>query len=204
LYVRFYYLLATPEYFQNSGCFRVSNPRTKVKAGDALYFLADKVCHRAPPPHHVPKKGMNKCQSSSSPLQEDGLSQFLHGEDGKRRVLFWFSWDDAVSANQQSLNQPDLDFQLNPWTLHHLLFQGGKYADDQVLFFLSFFFFLIDLSDVLFSFIGCSLLFHEVDGFLSIPALPREVWEEVTPWTWRNFEGKVSNLSFCCLHFYFG
>jgi hypothetical protein len=83
---------------------------------------------------------MKKSQSSPSPLQEDGHSQFLHGNDGKRRVLFWFSWDDAVSTNQQSPNQPDLDFQLNPWTLHHLLFKGGKYADDQVIFFFPSFF----------------------------------------------------------------
>lgn len=121
-----------------------------MKAGHALYFLADKVCHRAPPPQlqgvgvQQPNRRRQGRQSSSQLLEEDGLSNYVHGLDGKRRVLFWFSWDDAVARDQQSTNEPELDFQLNPWTLHHLIFKGDSYADDQVLgsFFISHSFFL--------------------------------------------------------------
>ena len=137
--------MGTPEYFHNSGLFRVSDPKTKVKAGDALYFLADKVCHRAPPFPQVeleqPKSRKGGRQSSSYPPSddEDGHYHFIHGLDGKRRVLFWFSWDAAVSSQQGSPNEPDLDFQLNPWTLHHLLHIGNNYENDLVIcFFISF------------------------------------------------------------------
>lgn len=71
----------------------------------------------------------------------------MTGSDGERRILFWFSWDTAAATAQHvhEYNQPDIDFQLNPWTLHNLLSHGKKekYEDDEVsvhLFYLLFFF----------------------------------------------------------------
>ena len=89
-FVRFSYLLTGPDYFEESGMFKISPPQLAVSPGDIVYFLADQVCHRAPPP----------------------------SVGGTRRVVFWFSWE----ATGEECSVPDVDFQLNPWTLYQLTF----------------------------------------------------------------------------------
>lgn len=139
IFCRFSFLLAGPQYFESSGLFKVSDCTHRVNAGDALYFLADSVCHRAPPPNSIKKD---------------------------RRLVFWFSWD-AVDLPD---SEPDVDFQLNSWTLHHLLSRNIKYEDSLVCFFFLLFVFLFCFDHF---FVGCSNLLDGVDGLFSIPTLPK-------------------------------
>ena len=46
----------------------------------------------------------------------------------ERRVVFWFSWDGSIPSFMETL--PEVDFQLNPWTLHHLL-HGTNHASQR-------------------------------------------------------------------------
>ncbi|MFO0450191.1 MAG: hypothetical protein ACK52I_16275 [Pseudomonadota bacterium] len=88
--------------------------------------------------------GKKKKGSSSS---TDHLPPFVTGSDGERRILFWFSWDAAAATAQHvhEYNQPDIDFQLNPWTLHNLLSHGKKekYEDDEVSVFIFIYIFIL-------------------------------------------------------------
>ena len=68
-----------------------------VEEGDAIWFPADKVCHRGVP--------SNFQGSSSASAQQ-------------RRLLFWFSWE---KDSLPSTLEPDINFQLNPWTVHSLV-----------------------------------------------------------------------------------
>jgi hypothetical protein len=215
--IRFSYLLASPDYFQKSGLFRISDSRTKVKAGDSLYFYADQVCHRAPPPNlqevqhqqhqqHQPptrRKGGGQSSSSSSSSSShpsEGFEDHLSELVGKRKVLFWFSWDEALADSKQSINQPDLDFQLNPWTLHGLLFKGKNYEDDQVhLYFLWLLFFHSYNVHSVFNFLlGCSIFLPQMDGLLSISTFWGEGWKKSPSWAWKNSPGMSTFLLVSC------
>ena len=104
--VRYSFLLSSPEYLDSSKMFRISPLDLSVAAGDVVLFPADKVCHRAP-------KGMGSTATTSP---------------AERRVLFWFSWDGSIPSFMETL--PEGDFQLNPWTLHHLL-HGTNHASQR-------------------------------------------------------------------------
>jgi len=111
--------------------FRVSSPNIAVNAGDAVYFPADKVCHRAPPLHHHDLLSGGKRRRS----QGAGV------DVPDRLLLFWFSWDEEAAAVASAVNIPDVDFQLNPWTLHHLLHASEyNYLHSKVFSFLFFLF----------------------------------------------------------------
>jgi hypothetical protein len=43
----------------------------------------------------------------------------IGGEIQPRRVLFWFSWD-ANKLSRQFI--PDVNFQLNPWTIYSIVY----------------------------------------------------------------------------------
>lgn len=92
----------------------------RVAGGDGVYFLADSVCHRAPPPSPL---------TTSSSTTKRGAQQQQQLKE--RRLLFWFSWDAVHHRHGEST--PDVDFQLNPWTLHHLLYKSSiKYENSVV------------------------------------------------------------------------
>ena len=135
-FVRFSYLLTGPDYFEESGMFKISPPQLAVSPGDIVYFLADQVCHRAPPP----------------------------SVGGTRRVVFWFSWEDTG----EECSVPDVDFQLNPWTLYQLIHSPNDFQNHYVSTF--FLFLLIFL--IFSSFVEISLVSDGMDGLLSIPPLP--------------------------------
>lgn len=155
--------MASPSYFEASSLFRISPPAIPVEAGDAVFFPADRVCHRAPP------------------------LQLTKKAAAERMLVFWFSWDGSQE------NQPDVDFQLNPWTLHHLVHSGdSNYLQNKVsfLFFLfSFFlcFFFLTLANFFSS--GCCNIFHGVDGLLSIPPFSRELCRCTSSAPWQSPSG---------------
>ena len=112
--------------------FRISHPEITVAAGDALFFPADKVCHRAPPLH------LESLPAVKGSRKGGGVTP-----SGERLLVFWFSWEASVD------NVPDVDFQLNPWTLHHLTHDGeSSYLHNKVSFlsFSSSFFLMLLLS----------------------------------------------------------
>ena len=95
--------------------------------GDAVFFLAHLVCHRGMPTTVLdsPSSPSSPSSSSSSSFPSPSASNptrppspLRKGKiSDERRVLFWFSWDKEVLQEKV----PDVDFQLNPWTLYSLI-----------------------------------------------------------------------------------
>jgi len=69
--------------------------------GDGIWFAGDTVCHRGMP------SSVGSSSSSSSSRSE---TPTFHD----RRLLFWYSWEEKKLPHNLI---PDIDFQLNPWTV---------------------------------------------------------------------------------------
>lgn len=106
---RYSWLLCSPEYLEESGLFHITQPRS-ASAGECAWFLADSTCHRGVPP-------------SEKALEANK----------ERRILFWFSWE-TQSFPEHIV--PDVDFQLNPWTICQIL--RRRFTESLVGLFLSF------------------------------------------------------------------
>jgi hypothetical protein len=159
---RYSFLLASPEYLETSGLFKFTGTTEQMGAGDAIWFPGDSVCHRGVPSQQQQQQDATPSSSSSS--RSGGSSRNRQ----KRRLLFWFSWDSTVLPAKL---KPDIDFQLNPWTLYSLVHPN----------------FDVDLVSVSFSFdeivFSHSFLFTErcsvlsaMDGLSSILPLWRHPW----------------------------
>lgn len=118
---RYSYLIAPPEYFAESGLFPQYIPGQPEKewktmsAGEAVWFPADSVCHRG-----VPSKAlaiMEAAEASKTRGKRSTTAAAVTRSPPTRKLLFWFSWDKDFLP---STLVPDLDFQLNPWTVYSM------------------------------------------------------------------------------------
>lgn len=124
---RYSYLLAPPEYLQESGMFSYYAPPSspvlgyenqlmKMNAGEAIWFPADSVCHRG-----VPSKTVAYLEaeaSKASGKKRASTANATMKNPPPRKLLFWFSWEkDLLPPN----HTPDIDFQMNPWTVYSVV-----------------------------------------------------------------------------------
>ena len=99
-----------------------------MTAGDGVWFLGDTACHRGKPSLVV--------ENTSTTRTSYQKETFLD-----RKLLFWYSWEKAALPSHL---KPDIDFQLNPWTIYSVV--NPDFSNDLVssfLFFLHFFFLFI-------------------------------------------------------------
>lgn len=131
---RYGYLMATPNYFTDSGCFQISKKDSYTNAGDAIWFRGDMYCHRG------------------LPAQKGKFGD-------SRRVIFWYSWE---TGKLPKIAVPDVDFQLNPWTVYSLV---NPHFDESLVSFP----FIFVLFSLLFADGNCIL--HLLGGLSSLLSL---------------------------------
>lgn len=116
--------------------------------GDVVWFPSNFTCHRGLP--------STETISSSSSGHNAQLK--------RRRLIFWFSWSEKVLQG----HVPEVDFQLNPWTLYSLLHE--KLESDTVCL-VQIYLYISDFS--LSVCIESNPVVHVLDGSPSLPTL----WE---------------------------